>query len=52
MVFWQVSYNTVTGLNIIAALGLAVDYSAHIGHAYLSVVEKTHDEEGNKISNF
>ena len=50
MVFWSVSYNTVTGLNIIAALGLAVDYSAHIGHAYLLVDEPTHDDEGRELT--
>ena len=52
MVFWNVSYNTVTGLNIVAALGLAVDYSAHIGHAYLLSEESTHDEDGREFSKF
>jgi len=51
MVFWQVSYNTVTGLNIVLAIGLAVDYSAHIGHSYL-----VHDEplmlEGRELSDY
>ena len=35
MVFWKVAFNTVTGVNIVVAIGMAVDYSAHIGHAYL-----------------
>ena len=35
MVYWDVAFNTFTGVNIVVAIGMAVDYSAHIGHAYL-----------------
>jgi predicted RND superfamily exporter protein len=33
--FWDVTLNSVTVVNIVIAIGLAVDYSTHIGHAYL-----------------
>jgi len=48
--FWGVTLNSVTVVNIVIAIGLAVDYSAHIGHAYLMVKPPTHDLEGNLIS--
>ena len=32
--YWGLELNFVTMLNLILALGLAVDYSAHIAHAY------------------
>jgi Niemann-Pick C1 protein len=35
LAFWNVTLNSVTVVNIVIAIGLAVDYSAHIGHAYL-----------------
>ena len=35
LAYWSVSLNHITIINIVMALGLAVDYSAHIGHAYL-----------------
>lgn len=35
--FWDVTLNSVTVVNIVIAIGLAVDYSAHIGHAFSSV---------------
>jgi predicted RND superfamily exporter protein len=37
MAFWNVTLNSVTSINIVIAIGLAVDYSSHIGHAYLTV---------------
>ena len=37
MAFWNVTLNSVTSINIVIAIGLAVDYSSHIGHAYLGV---------------
>lgn len=33
----NVTLNSVTVVNITIAIGLAVDYSAHIGHAYLTI---------------
>lgn len=37
LAFWNVTLNSVTVVNIVIAIGLSVDYSAHIAHAYLSV---------------
>lgn len=48
--FWGVTLNSVTVVNIVIAIGLAVDYSAHIGHAYLTVKPPTHDENGKELS--
>lgn len=33
--FWDLTLNSITIINVILALGLSVDYSAHIAHAYL-----------------
>ena len=35
MVLWDVSLNTVSMINLVMAIGFAVDYSAHIAHAYV-----------------
>ena len=48
--FWGVTLNSVTVVNIVIAIGLAVDYSAHIGHAYLTVKPHTHDENGKEYT--
>ena len=48
--FWGVTLNSVTVVNIVIAIGLAVDYSAHIGHSYLLVVPLTHDENGKEYT--
>ena len=36
--FWDLTFNTVVVVNIVIAIGLAVDYSAHISHTYLLIV--------------
>jgi predicted RND superfamily exporter protein len=36
--YWGLTFNTIVVLQIVIALGLAVDYSAHIAHCYLVVV--------------
>ena len=33
--YWGENYNTVVFVNIVVAIGLSVDYSAHIAHSYL-----------------
>ena len=33
--YWGLTFNTIVLINIIIALGLSVDYSAHIAHTYL-----------------
>ena len=35
--YWNVTLNSVTVVNNVIAIGLAVDYSAHIGHAFLMI---------------
>jgi len=36
--FWSLNLNGIVVVNVIIAIGLAVDYSAHIGHTYLATV--------------
>jgi Niemann-Pick C1 protein len=33
--FWGIAIDIVSCINIVLAIGLCVDYSVHIGHAYL-----------------
>ena len=35
--YWGLTIDTVTSINLILAVGLAVDYAAHIGHAFMTV---------------
>ncbi|KAJ7385698.1 Patched domain-containing protein 3 [Desmophyllum pertusum] len=35
MFIWNVSLNSVSMINLVMAIGFAVDYSAHIAHAYV-----------------
>ena len=35
--FWDLTFNTVVVVNVVIAIGLAVDYSAHISHTYLII---------------
>ena len=35
MVIWDVSLNSVSMINLVKAIGFAVDYSAHVAHAYV-----------------
>jgi len=35
--FWDLTFNNVVVIQIVIAIGLAVDYSAHISHTYLLV---------------
>lgn len=51
LTFWDVTFNSVTVTNNVIAIGLAVDYSAHIGHSYLLSVPPEKDEQGNPLSN-
>lgn len=49
--FWDVTLNSVTIVNVTIAIGLAVDYSAHIGHAYLTINPPEVDEKGDPLTN-
>jgi len=35
MAHWGLDFNSVTAINLVLAVGLAVDYSAHIAHSFL-----------------
>ena len=35
--WWGLTIDTVTSINTILAVGLAVDYAAHIGHTFMTV---------------
>ena len=34
--YWGLTFNPLVVINIVIAIGLSVDYSAHIGHSYLT----------------
>ena len=44
MVIWNVSLNSVSMINLVMAIGFAVDYSAHIAHAYITSNKVTANE--------
>ena len=33
--YWNLTFNTIVVINIVVAIGLSVDYTAHIAHTYL-----------------
>ena len=35
MYFWGLTIDTVTTIQLIIAVGLIVDYSAHVGHTFM-----------------
>ena len=47
--FWGLNFNSVVVVNTVIAIGLSVDYSAHIAHTYLVIIPpkscKTPDEK-------
>ena len=38
MYFWGLTIDTVTTINLLIAIGLTVDYSAHIAHTFMTSV--------------
>ena len=44
MVIWDVSLNSVSMINLVMAIGFAVDYSAHVAHAYVVSNKATPNE--------
>jgi len=48
MFAWGLYIDTVTVVNLVLAVGLAVDYSAHVAHAFL--VERAEDEGGSRLA--
>jgi Niemann-Pick C1 protein len=51
LTFWEITLNSVTIVNCVIAIGLAVDYSAHIGHAYLTIDPPEADADGKPLTN-
>lgn len=51
LTFWDITLNSVTVVNNVIAIGLAVDYSAHIGHSFLLCEAPDRDENGRELSN-
>ncbi|EKX41307.1 hypothetical protein GUITHDRAFT_164388 [Guillardia theta CCMP2712] len=47
MWLWNVTINSVSIINLVLAIGLAVDYSAHVAHAFMSATG-TRDERVKK----
>ena len=41
--FWNVTIDTASSILIILSVGLAVDYSAHVGHTFMTI---SGDKEG------
>ena len=51
MYFWKLTFNSISVVNTTIAIGLAVDYSAHIAHGYmLSETPKVHPETGKECT--
>ena len=48
MHFWGLTIDTVTTIIIVLAIGLTVDYSAHLGHAFM--ISKKGNRNGIFIS--
>lgn len=50
--FWDITLNSVTVVNIVIAIGLAIEYTAHIAHAYLTIdPPEKNDETGEPLTN-
>lgn len=52
--FWGMTFNMFTGVNMVLALGLAVDYSAHIAHKFM-LIEPSDDataRDAKKLRHF
>lgn len=47
---WGVALNSITIINVVIAIGLAVDYSAHIGHTYTHISPPEKHEDGTELT--
>ena len=43
--FWGVTIDTASSVLLILCFGLAVDYSAHVGHAFMTVIGTKNGEK-------
>ena len=42
--FWNQTIDTVLAIQLIVGIGLAIDYSAHIGHCFMTVTGSKNGE--------
>ena len=47
--FWGLSLDTVVSIFLTIALGLAVDYSAHIAHAFMAIPGKDRNKRMQRV---
>ena len=45
MYVWGVSLNSISMINLVMAIGFAVDYSAHFAHSFVFSTEKNPEEK-------
>ena len=50
--FWGLYFSPFVMINIVIAIGLSVDYSAHIAHTYLLIVPPEHLTKNSDIRMF
>merc|ERR1712228_67330 len=48
--FWNITIDIISCINIVLAIGLCVDYSVHIGHAYLVTKGTREEKAGQAVS--
>jgi len=49
--FWDITIDIISCVNIVLAIGLCVDYSVHIGHAFLIAKGTRHEKAIEAIAN-
>lgn len=49
MELWGLTIDTVTSVQLIVAIGLAVDYSAHVGHTFMTIAGKRNERAKNTL---
>lgn len=47
---WGVTINVVSTINLVLAIGLAVDYAAHIGHAFMTATGSTNKRTRDSLT--
>lgn len=50
--YWGLTFNSIVVVNICIAIGLSVDYSAHIAHTYLIITPPPHIKEKKQIRHY
>ena len=52
MYFWGLTIDTVTTVNLLIAIGLTVDYSAHIAHTFMTSAGTRNGALGQQLASF